>query len=274
MKRPFIVIAFTAAILDVLLVLSLPVWAQPIPGAVTAPSSYATLLGVPKTMNLMELPNCFDAECKAKVYRVDVQVKTPAWLLVDVYASFKGASHFAHVFRLQTATHWVWVVVAQDLFFHRALKVWANGKAGLVGPAPVEYLPLKPTVCAQVAPMILVNATTDAGTLRQPNPSTTVSCPNGPRDGGVPDCKFSTTVTAWPPTKVLTCRDGGGPYYLKQLKYGGQWVNGWTSDVDGGMPTTGAAPRLEPRVPTGWGWAPDARVTKTCPPVPINATCP
>jgi len=238
---------------------------------------YGTLMAVPKNLNMMELPTCFDAQCMASIYRVDVQVKTPHWLLVDAYGEYKDKSHFAHVFRLATPTHWVWVIVSEDTFFHKALKVWAKEKPSVIGPAPVESLPRKPAVCAQLAPKVLVGVTTDAGTLRQPNPTTTVQCPPsaGPTDAGPPlDCRVTVTAKTWTAAQVLTCRDGGGPYYLKQLRHGGVWINGWSDDPDGGIPTTGAAKRLPSRVPTGWGWAPDARVTKTCPPVPVGTQCP
>jgi hypothetical protein len=215
---------------------------------VSEPSHYTSVILIPKTLGMNRLPECFDPPtCAYQLYRVDPQVKETGWLSADLYGIKNGRSHYATALRVHNANNWIWIIDAEDLFFHRALKIWSTDKAGVVGPFPLAKLMSRSSnVCNQVASKVLVNITNDAGTAyKQPGEAGPIHC----RDGSVQ------------------------PYYTQQVKYGGALPAAWV-DRDGGNGLVGTTPRLEPRIDPNWATVPDARTTKNCFNIPIGTACP
>ena len=213
-------------------------------GVVTVPTVGTWIMAVPDN-NPARLPTtCLSGDpCKAKIIRVIRQTANPMrwdmWL-----RTLNSGDHHNHIVRLHIGNYWVWLGHG-SLMWPRAMKQYAadNPDKNIVGPYPLRDLASYPAFCNQVASSVLVNVTSDAGTLS----------PGTYPDGGVASC--------------------AGAYWLLRARFGGPWSVSWTaSQLDS---TLGSKYKylVKPRIATGVWDAPPVRTHRQCS-VPVGTPCP
>lgn len=211
---------------------------------------------------------------KGQIVAVIPQVRTAAWSLWEVWGSAvaKPAKIYYAVVLRQSfpGGKWLWTFKSDSDLWFKYLQLWAAEDATVQGPIRLFTLQTLPQVqCEAVALRTLAGITTDAGTPRQPNPSTVCT---GATDAGVPT-GCSLVPRYYPDGSILRCGTTGG-WYLRQWKFGGMLQE---SDPDPGASddVIGTVVPVPPVVGVQAGvWEiPPAPTNKTCT-VPFGTACP
>lgn len=220
------------------------------------------------------LPACYGPSCRGRLQDVRVQQINPVWAVADAWLWVNGNRYHAHVWRINVHTDWyLWAWQGHPIWYRAIAYMAANlaDPTNVKGPAVWKAVDLlAPVQCRAVANGSMVNVTSDAGTLVQPNPVTYCNSPQAPSDAGPAPDSCWTEVRRWPDGgAVITC--GGSGYWLARNRFGGNEPQ--TAAPDAGIPAPVDAGVMPPGQLGGWV-APDAATIHSCFNVPIGTPCP